>query len=641
MLNFSFHNKKVVILLAVLCLFSETLSSQEADSSKNASLIIKLKLNEIPTVYKALERYAIISDFTKNSPANKINQTAFNYLSEINIPDLDFTENYEALKNNTSYAITNANDLQLFYAIWRKKLINIEHDSQLPEIMNYGLEHLISEGYTDLSGDVFPFVTMLMDEHHKYHYDHTRTKAFGEGARGTYTVTETFSIFKVPDKTQTVGVCRDIHDTGLRMIRELSTNYYSKLYPELKINTDDYIFLTSWVTQSSQHITISYIDPLNPKTVYELDWGRLIKKTDNYGYEHGRNYGNVFRVWQFNENKGISVPIDYKNTMIGNILDEQYYNTDEAEAFLGIKNVEPYSALELKKPIGKQMKWQLSLGNLALEQGYFLTGISHRSKKLNIGKKISFQGSAALQAMFLQETEKKNVMFPINTYVSSHALMGFPRYTASFKLFESKIFDRLESHFYFHNRIEVFFLTNRSVRDTDEKPYKINTSGDGGIYSTQGYSVRYVAKQFSSELKLQNRSFLIPKDVRLMSPNPFEVLGNARIVSPARDLILNINFSTGKWLSITGKTIFEFTNMGNTLFHGQFEIDTKIKQVASLHLGAQSYYNISGVHYFWYPVNRNLFFFGISSPNQKAKAIFFLRTINDEYTKGINLQYKF
>jgi len=640
MLNFSFHNKAVIIL-SVLCLFPENIFSQEADSSKNASFTIKLELNEIPPVYRALERYTIISDFTKNSPANKINQTAFSYLSEINIPDHDFNENYQALKNNSSYAISKASDLQLFYAIWRKKLINIEHDSELPEIMKYGLDHLISEGYTDLSGDVFPFVTMLMDEHHKYHYDHSRTKAFGEGARGTYTITETFSIFKVPDKTQTVGVCRDIHDTGLRMIRELSTNYYSKLYPELSINTDDYIFLTSWVTQSSQHITISYIDPLNPKTVYELDWGRLIKKTDNYGYEHGRNYGNVFRVWQFDENKAISAPIDYKNTMIGNILDEQYYSADEADAFLGIKNVEPYSALELKKPLGKQMKWQLSLGTLALEQGYFLTGISHRTKKLNIGRKISFQGSAALQAMLLQENKKKNVMFPINNYVSSHALMGFPRYTASFKLFEAQISDKLESHSYFHNSIEVFFITNRSVTDTDEKPYKINTSGDGGIYSTQGYSVRYSAKQFSSELKLQNRSFLIPKDVRLMSPNPFELLGSSKVVSPARDIILNINFSTGRGLSLTSKTIFEFTNMGSTLFQGQFEIDAKIKQVGNLHLGANSYYNISGFHYFWYPVNRNVFFFGISSSKQKIKTLFFLQTINNEYTKGINLQYTF
>lgn len=633
------RNRLTAFLL--FCLITTNTLSQEADSTQADKFIITFEFNENPTIFNALERYHLIMDLTKNNRVNKLNQDAYNYLSQQTQPGLSFNETYNLLQNSDLFMVSRASKLELSYAVWRAKLINIKHDNELPEIMDYGLNNLISEGYTDLSKHVFPFISMLMAEHKKYYYDHSRTKAFGQEARGVYTVTRMFSTFKVPGRTAVLGVCRDIHDVGLRMIRELTTNYYSQLYPNLKINMDDYIFLTSWVTQDSQHITISYIDPLKPETIYELDWGRLIKKIDNYGYEHGRNYGNVYRVWHFNSEKNISIPIDYKKTMIGNIFADQAYNAAETDAFCGIKNAEPYSAMKLYSLPNKQINWQLSAGSMALSQKFVLSGLSHRSKEINIAKGISFRGAASLQAMLLEESKKKNVMFPRYHYTSSRAVLVLPRYTASFKLFEMQISEKIQSSFQLHNSIEILFHANRSVTDAVENPREINTAGDGGIYTTQAYHISYNNKDFKSKLILQNRSFLIPKDVRLMSPNPFEMVGSAKIVSPARDIILNTEYSGTGSFGFETKTVLEFTNMDNILFYGRLDAQQRIRPLGYVYLGMSLYRNLKGFPYFWYPINRELLHFGISDLSQRLKAVVFLQNTGNEFTKGIKLQYGF
>ena len=129
--------------------------------------------------------------------------------------------------------------------------------------------------------------------------------------------------------------------------------YFEHFYPDKKIDFDEYLFLQSWTTDASQHVTLSLINPLDTKVVYELDWGRVIEKRNISGYNNGRLYGNTFRIWQYNKEKQMSVPIDFKRTQFGKILDEDILTPDEYRQFNGIYDEEYYSNIRYIKNLGK------------------------------------------------------------------------------------------------------------------------------------------------------------------------------------------------------------------------------------------------------------------------------------------------
>lgn len=637
--------KKFFLFVFILSLTTYlSISAQNQDSLKNKNTSFEITYNQIPSLYQGMYRYAIVNDYTENWYGHSINRSIQNSLSSYQLQTNTFNDNYLYLKNTASksdYRIDLATDKQLFYGIWRAKLITIENESELKQQMDYGVNFLINKGYS--IEEILPFITLLMQENYDYHYDNSRAKPFGKGAKGIYTTTDILKSFRTPNTAIVVGVCRDVHDAGLRMMREICTTYYNTLYAEKNINIDDYLFLTSWATQSSQHVTISLIDPLNTKKTYELDWGRFIEKTDNVGYEHGRNYGNVYRVWKFDSKKNITRPIDSKKTNIGNFLDDQLYTVNEFETFNGIKNIEPYSAFKFRKKLKKRIEINTSLGELSQNQKFLQATINHRSKELGIGKYFLYNGVTSFQTMLIEESEKKNLMFPIQNYSRSNILYFFPRYIANLKTKKIKLSKNITSNFYATGSIELFlYLDQYKLSNTGTT--KRSQSADGGIYFTQGYQINYKTSstKFETEIKLQNRSFLIPKEIRLMTPNPGELLSNARLVSPAQDVVLNLSYIFTPNLSIKTKTILEYTNLKNIITDNQLELQNKINKVGYLSLSGGICKMVKGIEYFWYPVNRSNIGLNYSTLEETIKAGINLRKYNDnELVFGVQLSLGF
>jgi hypothetical protein len=97
---------------------------------------------------------------------------------------------------------------------------------------------------------------------------------------------------------------------------------------------------------------------------------------------------------------------------------------------------------------------------------------------------------------------------------------------------------------------------------------------------------------------------VLPKDIRLMSPNVLVLVPNLRFVTPAIDLVSNTNITLNERSSLSVKALAEFTNKDAILFSGsiagRLSLSKNIYFVTSIGVNDQ----IKGVPYFWYPVSR-------------------------------------
>jgi hypothetical protein len=632
------------IIALYICLYPILFSAtaQQPDSLNTKVKKYSLNYNQIPEIYQGMYRYHISSDYTGNMKMYDIDLKIQTFLSENNMSENQFEENYRFIQDNyVSYyeELKTATELELLYGVWRSRLLKIQDESEIKMLMDYGVNYLLANGYTRLE-DILPFVTMLMQENYEFHYDKTRIQSFGEGATGIITTVDIIKTFETHSDLYTAGVCRDVHDMGLRMLREICTTYYSTLYPEKNINIDDYLFLTSWATHNSQHVTISLIDPLNEDKTYELDWGRFIEKYDNVGYEHGRNYGNVYRVWNFDPKKNITRPIDSKKTGVGNFFDDNLYSTADFDAFTGIKCIEPYSSFKMERKYKRRISLNSSIGIMSQNQKFIMASLFHTSRELKIGKYIKYDGIIAFQTMLMEEHQKKNLMFPIHDFTLATVLYGFPRYIANFRSNDLNLGRSLSANLYLANSIELFVYEDY-FHTTDAEEYNRRfQSGDGSVFLTQGLRLHYKKPTsiFESELKIQNRGFLIPKEVRLMSANPFELVANATMVSPAKDIILNNSFEFTNHFSLTTRSILEFTNQKNLLTLNSINVRKKMNKIGSIDLQVGFNRNLKGHHYFWYPVNKNWVEIGYLNRKQNFRTSFAIQNYNDkEFSCGVQL----
>lgn len=626
------HLKKFFLCLLLLSLTTYlSVSAKNQDSLQNKKTSFQITYNQIPSVFQGMYRYSVVSEDTDQWKKYPALHKAQEYLTPLQLQNNSFEENFNFLRytaSKQSYEIDLASDLDLYYAVWRAKLITINNENELKHLTNYGAEYLINKGYS--IEEILPFLSLLLQEHHDFHYDDSRTKSFGKNSKGIIPTVNLINNYNNYQQAERAGVCRDIHDVALRLLRQIGSTYYNSLYPDKNINIDNYLFLTSWATQSSQHVTVSFIDPLNTKKTYELDWGRLIKKNNNIGYEHGRNYGNAYRVWKFDSNKNVIKPIDSKKTSLGNFLDDQVYTQDEFDAFAGIKFVETYSAFKFEKKFKSILAVNTSLGTMSQNQQYAQATVSARFKEKKIVKHFIFNNTLAFQTLLLENTEKKNLQFPQNNYAIARALYFFPRYIGNIKSKKLKVSKNISCNFYAVGSIEAILYKNGYTLDSNKKD-KFQ-SGDGGVYFSQGYQLNYTnaSSSFNTEIKIQNRSFLISKDVRLMTPHPFELLFNAKIVSPAQDLIVSINYVVTPYTVLKTKSILEYTNQKNIITENQIELQNKINKIGYLFLSGAICKNLKGIEYFWNPVNRNRLELSYSNLKQNIKT-----GINvQQFTKG-------
>jgi hypothetical protein len=604
----------VSILFMMNCIYSQTGSLTEisdtayVDSRNSFSINYRM----VPVHEKFESRYHILTNVNENEPVVLFNYTLQNMLKSANYSDSAIFEGFEFLRNKLAKDLyenpkITVGEKDIYYGSWRNNLIRSSGEAEIKQSIINGTQHLIDLGYTDLGRDFLPFITELMEESHLINYDHARLYP-GKASRGIVPSVEILNAMAAQNTNVKAGVCRDIHETGRELLKTMAETWYGHFYPEKKIDFDDYIFLQSWTTNKSQHITISLINPVNISEVYELDWGRVIERKNMTGFNSGRLYGNNYRVWKYDSENHFSTPVDFKRTQFGKILDENILTQEEYRQFNGIYDEEFYSDIRYNKTMGKSGNMKFSLGTYHPYQKYFLSSWYLNSGKKRITGFLYHSNKYAVQAAIHEDTRKKIFLYPQIDWKTAVSLMTIPRYISRFETPEYSLGDfTLEA--YLNQQVDAFIIANSFITsDTIDNTTRnsISASGDGNISFSNGINIKYKSenKFLYSSAGVQARSCLLARDVRLFAPDPAVLLPNLKIITPAIDVMGNIMFAFRKNSTLLFDALFEFTNMKAVLFSGTVSGKLGISERINLGISFGSNDQLKGIKYFWYPAQR-------------------------------------
>ena len=598
-------------LLFMNCSYSQISNTDKPDINKDSLTITYRMLSEFS---KYGNRYKVLNSVNTDYRPIEINYTIQNFLKTSNS---SLTNDYLLVnagmqQGESLYPLLapyNPTGKEMFYGVWRSHLTGSSSEGEIQQTIIEGTNTFIDLGYSDLANDFLPFITTIMEEEHLINYDFTRTRGTGEGSKGVVTSVEILNALGSQDPVNKAGVCRDIHETGRLLLKSMSEVYYEHFHPDKIIDFDDYMFLQSWTTDASQHVTLSLINPLNTKVVYELDWGRVIEKTNIPGYNNGRMYGNTFRIWQYDKEKQMSVPIDFRRTQFGKILDEDILTREEYHQFNGIYDEEIYSNIRYLKTLGKYGKLNFSLGAYYPDQRYFLSSWFLQTKKKKVTRFLDHSNIYALQAVLHEDTRKKELLYPQADWQSTKSLMTVPRIISKFETKKFIITGNITFDAYLNQQFDAFLIFS-SFHIKDSLYYnKTPHSGDGNLAFSNGFNFGYSSdnRSFFSSLTLQGRSCVLPKEIRLMSPNLAVLFSNIRFITPSIDVISNtlIKFNQTNNLSING--MLEFTNKNAIIFSGSVSGQVGLSKNSFLVTSIGRTDQVKGMSYFWYPVSRNWF----------------------------------
>jgi hypothetical protein len=566
----------------------------------------------VPDLAKFEKRYNILTNANENLHSVEVSYSLQNNLTSASYNDSSILQGFGFLKKNwTTDELTNpeipVDSKEIFYGAWRNMLVKSTSDAEIRQTMIEGTRQLIGLGYSDLGKDFLPFITGLMEESHMINYDHKRLYP-GKASRRIVTSVEILNSLGAQDYRVKAGVCRDIHATGRELLKSLSETWYDHFYPGKKIDLDEYIFLQTWTTNKSQHVTISLINPIKTSEVYELDWGRVIEKENITGFNSGRLYGNNYRIWQFNNKNKRTEPIDFKRTQFGKILDEDLLTREEYRQFNGIYDEEFYSDISYEKNTGRSGKMRFSLGTYHPWQKYFLATWYSRTDRKKITGFLNHSNTFALQAALNEDTRKKNFLYPQNDWKSVVSLMTVPRYISSFGMPEYT-FGNFTLETYLKQQVDLFFIVNSfsfydNINDRQSNGFAV--SGDGNITFSNGFNIKYNTRNrlFSSSAGVQARSCLLANDIRNFSPNPSILLPNVKILTPAIDVMGNMGFSVNRNCDLSIDALLEFTNMDAVLFSGSVTGNIELSEAMILGISLGANHQLKGKEYFWYPSDR-------------------------------------
>ena len=612
----------VSILFVKISVYSQISSPVEISDSikrdRQHSFIINYRM--VPELAKFETRYHILTNVNENERAVIINFSLQDLLESANYTDSTILQGFSFLKNNWTGSDISDTELHLdpkdiYYGAWRNKLIRVSSESAIKQSMIDGTNQMISLGYSDLGRDFLPFITRLMEENHLINYDHSRLYP-GKASKGIVSSVRILNALAAQDTRVRAGVCRDIHETGRELLKAMCETWYGHFYPDKKIDFDDYIFLQSWTTNKSQHVTVSLIDPLNNSEIYELDWGRVIERENIKGFNSGRMYGNNYRIWQYDSKRQKSGPVDFKRTQFGKILDEDLLTREEYTQFNGIYDEEFYSDIRYHHDLGRSGEMKFSLGSYHPYQKYFLASWSLNTARKRVTGFLNHSGKIALQAAIHEDTRKKIFLYPQIDWNTAVSLMSVPRYISKFETPEYS-FGNFSIGAFMNQQVDIFLIGNAFIiNDTlDKDTYNsFSVSGDGNFTFSNGFNIEYRSSNrlLYSSAGAQARSCLLTNDIRLFSSNPFVLLSNMKIITPAFDLIGNISFDFKKNTVLSLDALFEFTNMDAVLFSGSVTGKIGLSETMDLGISIGTNDQIKGIEYFWYPVQRKWADFRVS-----------------------------
>lgn len=564
---------------------------------------IGINYRMLPAAARYEKRYKILKNYNNDYGNIEINFSIQNFITGNGYGDSSMISGFSlvnSLYNRTSPHLPS--EKEMFYGAWRAKLTGSSTESGIRSSMIEGTEAMIALGYTDLTNDFLPFIAGLMEENHIVNYDNSRTKAFGSGSKGIVTSVQILNAMGSQDSEQNFGVCRDVHETGRELLKSMAETWYGHFHPDIKTDFDNYIFLQSWTTNKSHHVTISFIDPLDTKRVYELDWGRVIERKNIPGYDNGRLYGNTYRIWQYDKKKQMSVPVDFRRTHFGKILDENILSRKEYLQFNGIYDEEFYSDVRYTKDLGKYGGMSLSLGTYNPGQHYFLAGWYLETGKKKITGFLDHSSLLALQGAIHEDTRKKQYLYPQTGWQFTGSIMGIPRIISKFETKAFRIAPGLSLEAYLNQQFDAFIVGNSFYTNDSIDSNELSGSGDGNLSFSNGVNLVFKpGNRFYSSLTLQARSCLLPKEIRLFSPNVSALIPNLRYITPAVDAMANAMLRLNERSSVSFDGMLEFTNLDAVICSGSlssgFTLARDIDLVASLGCTEQ----IKGIDYFWYP----------------------------------------
>ncbi|HLN20864.1 MAG TPA: hypothetical protein VK213_07225 [Bacteroidales bacterium] len=583
----------ILLILGIPCngMMQDNVAQQDT-----AKISFEFNLRMVPEIMKYAKRYRIISTVNNDYSSVELNHEMQRKLSESTYTDSSLISSSYFLSQSIKGDIPEKN---LFYGAWRDQLTKSSSEEEIKNSVTSGTNGLIELGYSDFKNDFLPFITMLMEENHLVTYDFSRTKGVGSGSRGIVPSTRLLNALRSMDPAVKAGVCRDVHETGRELLKTMSEVYYDHFYPGSDIDFDEFIFLQSWTTDASQHVTLSLIDPFDRSKVYELDWGRVLEETGIQGYNNGRMYGNTFRIWQFDKRRMRTVPVDFRRTQFGRILDFAALTNEEYTRFNGTDDEKSYSDLSLKYKTVKSGTFSLSAGMFHPYQKYLLSGWRLNTSNKNIGRIFSHSFTFGLQAAIGEDTRKKQYLYPEKEWQFTSSLMGIPRIISEFRTPEARIGRNFTLDVFMYQQFDVFLIVNSF---TDKiNGHDFSRSGDANLSFSNGLNVNYTSDgELSGVFTLQARSCLLPGDIRLLTPNAMDLFPHVKFITPAVDAITTITYNL-PGVIFKMNSVVEFTSLNSILYSGDIRVLKDLKQGVSLSITAGSSGILSGMQYYWYP----------------------------------------
>ena len=611
--------------------------------------LFNLNFRTLPNSALNYKRFTLVSDHNENIIQYKVNSSIQQYFDEFIAPG-----KYSGLKSQydailTGLGQTKSSDLneglieyvntlqkkEILHSVWRANLVHVQNEHELTKNITETTQEMISQGYNNLSEDLLPFITMLMLEQKIHHYDTDRVISTKPGAKGIVNSIQILNAMATLDDEINAGVCRDVHDMGLRILRPMYRVYLDEKYPDNNYNVDDYIFLQAWVTPSSQHVTLVVLDPDNTRNFYELDWGRVYKKEDQEGVEIGKMVGTTIRLWQFDPEKNVTGAFNMVKSQWGIFLDNNLLKPDENWLINGIFNPQYASSANYVLNAGKKSKIDISLGMLNAGERSISFNYRSGAHQAKITKLFQYSGVVGFQAMVIDDLERKTFTMPWAEWYSVVNFLNSIRYISTLKTAALQLTPYLKANLYALSQLEVFWSMTHFKSSNIDFNNKLQASGDGNIWLTWGAELNYSRNQFEFDFKYGSRNFLIPTDVRLLSPNPFELIRHATIANSGSGILARIKYKNSAWL-FEPEFRYEQNKMDARFMLYSLKVSKLTKKKNQFFIQGSSFNQIQGLEYYWYAKTRFWFDTGFESYKKQFNISLFTEAIqNDFLTFGI------
>ncbi len=658
----------IILITSFIILFSKGFATQNSvniffdDTTKlrsKASIFLNFndslfnfKFRTLPNSALNYKRFTLVSNHNENKTQYELNSGIQKYFNEfINIvtyPGLK--TQYDALLSNINQ--NKSNDLnedlieylkttqekEVLLSVWRANLVQVQNEQELLQNISKTTKEMISEGFDDLSDDLLPFITMLMLEEKKYHYQKERVISTQPGSKGIVNSIEIMNALASLDKNIKAGVCRDIHDMGLRILRPMYRVYLDEKYPENNYNVDDYVFLHAWVTPSSQHVTLVVVDPENTRNYQELDWGRIYKKEDQEGIEIGKMVGTTIRLWQYNPEQDVTGAVNLLKSQWGIFLDNNILKPDESWLLNGIYNPQYASSANYILSAGKKSEIGISIAMLNAGERSLSFNYRSGSHHKQITKFFQYSGLVGFQAMIIEDTQRKSETLAWAEWYSVVNFLNSVRYISTLKTTPIQIIPHLTANLYALSQLEVVWsMTHFKTNDIGFNN-QLHATGDGNIWLNWGAEINYNRPQFEFDIKLGSRNFLIPTDVRLLSPNPFELIRHATLANSGSGLLAHAKYKNSGYI-IEPEFRYEQNEMSARFTLYMLKLAKITKQNNQFFVQGGSFNQIQGLEYYWYAKSRYWCSLGFESYKKQFSISLYSETIkNDFLTFGLSFR---